>query len=107
MKILKISQLQIQGLEEPVKNSELIKENLLKTKYAYALINGPISKKYFLKKKHLGITEYLSLKTKVSYQTAYQLPAKQFQLCTAPLPYNQGFLRQLLLHRYLLCHQLD
>ena len=32
MKILKISQLQIQGLEEPVKNSELIKENLLKTK---------------------------------------------------------------------------
>ncbi|MEC7745200.1 MAG: nitrilase-related carbon-nitrogen hydrolase [Pseudomonadota bacterium] len=30
-KILKISQLQIQGLEEPVKNSELIKENLLKT----------------------------------------------------------------------------
>ena len=30
MKILKISQLQIQGLEEPVKNSELIKENLLK-----------------------------------------------------------------------------
>ena len=31
MKILKISQLQIQGLEEPVKNAELIKENLLKT----------------------------------------------------------------------------
>ena len=27
-KILKISQLQIQGSEEPVKNSELIKENL-------------------------------------------------------------------------------
>jgi len=31
MKILKISQLQIQGLEEPVKNAELIKVNLLKT----------------------------------------------------------------------------
>jgi 4-hydroxythreonine-4-phosphate dehydrogenase len=28
-----------------------------------SLINGPISKKYFLKNKHLGITEYLSDKT--------------------------------------------
>ena len=27
------------------------------------LINGPISKKHFLKKKILGITEYLSKKT--------------------------------------------
>ena len=31
MKILKISQLQIQGLEEPGKNAELIEKNLLKT----------------------------------------------------------------------------
>ena len=35
---------------------------LLKKNKAYALINGPISKKYFLKKKHLGVTEYLSKK---------------------------------------------
>ncbi len=38
---------------------ELIKKNL-----GRALINGPISKKYFLKNKHLGITEYLAKKTK-------------------------------------------
>ena len=37
----------------------LIKKNSIK-----GLINGPISKKYFLKKKYLGITEYLSKKTK-------------------------------------------
>ena len=30
----------------------------------YALINGPISKKNFLKNKFLGITEYLAKKTK-------------------------------------------
>lgn len=30
----------------------------------FVLINGPVSKKTFLKKKHLGITEYLSNKTK-------------------------------------------
>ena len=33
------------------------------------LINGPISKKTFLKKKHLGITEYLSKKTKAKNET--------------------------------------
>ena len=37
---------------------------LLKTKKYSGLINGPISKKYFLKEKHLGITEYLSKKTR-------------------------------------------
>ena len=30
-KFLKISQLQIEGLEDPIKNSKLIKKNLLKT----------------------------------------------------------------------------
>ncbi len=38
----------------------LIANNLLKNRKAYALINGPISKKNFLKEKYLGITEYLS-----------------------------------------------
>ncbi len=33
------------------------------------LINGPISKKTFLKKKYLGITEYLSKKTKAKNET--------------------------------------
>ena len=38
----------------------LIANNLLRNKKAYALINGPISKKNFLKDRYLGITEYLS-----------------------------------------------
>ena len=37
---------------------------ILKKKYCSGLINGPISKKYFLNGKNLGITEYLSEKTK-------------------------------------------
>ncbi len=37
---------------------------ILKTKNCSGLINGPISKKHFLKGKSLGITEYLSKKTK-------------------------------------------
>ena len=36
---------------------------LLKTGITNKLINGPISKKFFLKKKYLGITEYLAKKT--------------------------------------------
>ncbi len=38
--------------------------DLLKNKKAIGMINGPISKKHFLKNKFLGITEYLSKKTK-------------------------------------------
>jgi len=34
--------------------------NLLNNEKAYALINGPISKKNFLKTKYLGVTEYLA-----------------------------------------------
>ena len=37
--------------------------NILKKNKGYALINGPISKKHFLKKKFPGITEYVSSKT--------------------------------------------
>ena len=37
--------------------------DLIKKKKAFAIINGPVSKKYFLKKKFLGITEYLAHKT--------------------------------------------
>ena len=40
--------------------------NLLKENKRFALINGPISKKYFLKKEYFGITEYLASKTKRS-----------------------------------------
>ena len=33
---------------------------IIKKKISNKLINGPISKKFFLKKKYLGITEYLA-----------------------------------------------
>ncbi len=36
---------------------------ILKKKNTYALINGPISKKTFLNKRYLGITEYIANKT--------------------------------------------
>ena len=42
--------------------------NLVKSNKKIALINGPVSKKYFLKKKYLGITEYISKKTKSKNQ---------------------------------------
>ena len=41
---------------------------LLKKNYAHDLINGPISKKHFLNKKYLGITEYLTKKNKYKKQ---------------------------------------
>jgi 4-hydroxy-L-threonine phosphate dehydrogenase PdxA len=36
---------------------------ILKKRISDKLINGPISKKYFLKKKFIGVTEYLAKKT--------------------------------------------
>ena len=36
---------------------------LMNKKIGYGIINGPISKKHFLKKKYSGITEYISKKT--------------------------------------------
>ncbi len=38
--------------------------SLMKKKYSFALINGPISKTNFLKGRYNGITEYLAFKTK-------------------------------------------
>ena len=42
--------------------------NLIKNNKKIALINGPISKKHFLNKKYLGVTEYISKKTKSKNQ---------------------------------------
>ena len=47
-----------------IKKSFDIALNLIKKKISNKLINGPISKKTFLNKKFLGITEYLVQKTK-------------------------------------------
>ena len=62
---------------------------LLKKKSAVGLINGPISKTHFLQKKHLGITEYLSYKTKTKPTMLIYNP--NFSVCpiTTHLPINQ------------------
>ena len=46
-----------------IKKSFDIAIKILKSKITDKFINGPISKKFFLKKKYLGITEYLARKT--------------------------------------------
>ena len=46
-----------------IKNSFDIAFKILKSKITDKFINGPISKKFLLKKKYLGITEYLAQKT--------------------------------------------
>ena len=47
-----------------IKKSFKVALEILKTKISNKLINGPISKKFFLRNKYLGITEYLAHKTK-------------------------------------------
>ena len=46
-----------------IENCFRIALKLLKKNITNKFINGPISKKYFLKKKYLGVTEYLAKKT--------------------------------------------
>ncbi len=43
-----------------IQNSFEVATSILKSRYTNKLINGPISKKHFLNKKFLGITEYLA-----------------------------------------------
>ena len=47
-----------------IKKSFDIALKILENKITNKLINGPVSKKYFLKKRFLGITEYLAFRTK-------------------------------------------
>ena len=60
---------------------------ILKKKISNKLINGPVSKKYFLRKKYLGITEYLAHKTK-SKNFAMLIFNKDLSVCplTTHLP---------------------
>ena len=51
-----------------ISNCFKIALNLINNNKKIALINGPISKKYFLNKKYLGVTEYISKKTKSKNQ---------------------------------------
>ena len=51
-----------------ISDSFKIALRLIKNNKNIALINGPISKKHFLNKKYLGITEYIAKKTKSKNQ---------------------------------------
>ena len=54
---------------------------LIKLGYTDKFINGPISKKHFLKNKFLGITEYLARKTKTK-KYAMLIYNKELSVCT-------------------------
>ena len=64
------------------KTFEIALEILTKNKF-YKFINGPISKKHFLKGKSLGITEYLAKKTKKNNNVAMLIYNKK--LSVSPL----------------------
>ena len=63
---------------------------LINNKLAFALINGPVSKTYFLKKKYLGITEFLAAKTKIKKRPTMLIYNSSFSVCpiTTHLPVN-------------------
>ncbi len=70
-----------------IKKSFDIAFKLIKQGVTNKLINGPVSKKDFLNKKYLGMTEYLSKKTK-SKKTAMLIYNKELSVCpiTTHLP---------------------
>ncbi len=70
-----------------ISNCFKIAFKLIKSGYTNKFINGPISKKNFLKKKYLGITEYLAKKFKVK-KFAMLIYNKQLSVCpiTTHLP---------------------
>tara|TARA_B100000780_G_scaffold166037_1_gene116160 strand:- start:43 stop:1005 length:963 start_codon:yes stop_codon:yes gene_type:complete len=53
-----------------IENCFKIALNIIKKNKTFKFINGPISKKNFLNKKYLGITEYLAKKTKTNENVA-------------------------------------
>ena len=78
------------------KSNKFIKESfkvafkILKNGKIYKFINGPISKKYFLNKKYLGITEYIS-KNFSSKENCMLIYNKELSVCplTTHLPIKQ------------------
>jgi len=70
-----------------IEKSFKIAIKLLKNGYSDKLINGPISKKTFLNKEHLGITEYLTKKFLVN-KSAMLIYNKELSVCpiTTHLP---------------------
>ena len=72
---------------EFIKNSFEMAFKIIKNYKIYKFINGPISKKYFLEKKYLGITEYISQKFKIK-KTGMLIYNKNLSVCpiTTHLP---------------------
>ena len=70
-----------------IENSFKTALSILKKRTTNKLINGPISKKYFLKDKYLGVTEYLAKKTKTK-KFAMLIYNKNLSVCplTTHLP---------------------
>tara|TARA_Y100001970_G_scaffold288770_1_gene416977 strand:+ start:1704 stop:2690 length:987 start_codon:yes stop_codon:yes gene_type:complete len=57
--------------------------DLIKKKKAFGIINGPVSKKYFLNKKFLGITEYLA--HKINYKNNEVMLIYNERLSVSPI----------------------
>jgi len=70
-----------------IKKSFDIALKILNKKISNKFINGPISKKFFLKKKYLGITEYIAYKTRTK-NFAMLIYNKKLSVCplTTHLP---------------------
>ena len=70
-----------------IENSFKTALSILKNKISNKLVNGPISKKHFLKKNFLGVTEYLAKKTKIK-SFAMLIYNKKLSVCpiTTHLP---------------------
>ena len=71
-----------------INNCFKIALKLLNEKLAFALINGPVSKTYFLEKKYLGVTEYLARKTNIKKKPTMLIYNPNFSVCpvTTHLP---------------------
>ena len=74
-----------------INNCFKIALKLLNEKYAFGLINGPISKTHFLEKKYLGVTEYLANKSKINKKPTMLIYNSAFSVCpiTTHLPINR------------------
>jgi 4-hydroxythreonine-4-phosphate dehydrogenase len=70
-----------------IQNCFKVAFNLIKNQYSDKLINGPISKKSFLKKKFLGITEFIAKKFSIK-KNAMLIYNKELSVCpvTTHLP---------------------
>ena len=77
--------------EKYINNCFKIALKLLKKKLACGLINGPISKTHFLKKKYLGVTEYLSKKINMKREPTMLIFNPSFSVCpiTTHVPINK------------------